>query len=75
MWWQGHNCFEISDVTLQVDYLILSERAFQQDYKPHLKKHELFGNSIKQKMLLESKALLWKECPTKCLIEISNGEI
>jgi hypothetical protein len=41
-----------------VDYLILSERAFQQDYKPHLKKHELFGNSIKQKMLLESKALL-----------------
>jgi hypothetical protein len=38
-------------------------------------KRDLFGNSIKQKMLLESRALLWKECPTKCLIEINNNEI
>jgi hypothetical protein len=41
-----------------VDYLISGERPFQQDCRPHLKKRELFGNSIKQNMLLESKTLL-----------------
>jgi hypothetical protein len=38
-------------------------------------KNDLFRNSIKQKMLLESRTLLWKECPTKCPIKISNNEI
>jgi hypothetical protein len=28
VWWQRHNCFEISDVALQVDYLILGGSAF-----------------------------------------------
>jgi hypothetical protein len=36
------------------------------------KNHDLIGNSIKQKMLLESRALFWNECPAKCLIEINN---
>jgi len=40
-----------------------------------IQKRDLFGNLIKQKMLLESRTLLWKECPTKCLIETSNNEI
>jgi hypothetical protein len=38
----------------------------------HLEKCELFGNLIKQKIILKS---IWKECPTKCLKEINNREI
>jgi len=43
--------------------------------KATFEKRGLFGNSIKQKMLLESRTLLWKECLKKCTIEISNNEI
>jgi hypothetical protein len=37
VWWQGHNCFEISYVSLQVDYSILGKKAFQQEWRLHLK--------------------------------------
>jgi hypothetical protein len=40
-----------------VDYLISSERPFQQDCRPHLKKRGLFGNSINQNVI-GNKALL-----------------
>jgi hypothetical protein len=53
----------------------ITKRDIPTKMKATFEKHDLLGNSIKQKMLLESRALFWKQCHKKCLIEINNNEI